>query len=321
VAINNVFKAILLTFSALASANSNAAANCVLTNSGAVDGSDLMNEHIVNDEGKCFLSPIALEATFYSISFCTEEPKPDTYQQVCSRVMHFPSGKTIPIQIGKSTTLFDDGISIPEGNYPYAAMLLGNVPRIKAEVTFDEVFTGANNTSGTKCWTNGGTARGSNYAYGTNNVDFAITCGASPQAQWSSRKYMALKNPTNSYKYGNTAPYLDIGGPKSSYIMADENTIATVTPDSNNPWDEDLVQSNGTMILSVQKFTTPTVISTETENIDLGFNLTDNYWVEITSDSSTNPHNSNMGCTPVVGSIGCATSFQIRKLDFFANAE
>lgn len=300
-----------------------AAVNCVYASYGVVDGSDLMNEHVVSDEGLCFLSPDSLEATFYSLSFCTEEPKPDNYQQICQRVMHFPTGKVVPIEIGKSTTMFDDGISIPEGTYPYAAMMLDNKPRIKAKVTFDETFTGANSTSGTTCWTNGSDAKDSRYAYGTNNKQFTVNCGTAAQAQpqWSIREYKALKNPLNSYKFDNKAPYLDLGKAKSAYIMADENTIATVTPDSNDPWDQNLVQSNGTMILSVQKLAQPLAITPNTNNIDLGFSLTNNFWIEITSDSSSNPHNNTtMGCTPVAGSIGCATSFQIRQLTFFATS-
>jgi hypothetical protein len=241
--------------------------------------------------------------------------------------MHFPNGKEVTIEPGKSTTLFDGGLSIPEGSYPFAAMLIGNTPEVKMTATFDQPLTGANGSSGTTCWTNDNDAKDKQFKYGTNNLPFSATCGTAAQANptWSTRTYKAIKSPApaDNWKWKNEGKYLTYGyDTKNAYFMLNENTRATITLDNNDPSDEHLMQSNATQILSVQKFATAAVVTPNTKNIDLGFDLTNYYRVEVTKQSTTNgAPTDGMGCSPVAGSVGCAISFSPKKLEFYAKTQ
>lgn len=314
-----------LGFTSLAFAVTNV--NCPTTSGTTIDSAALLNGYASDNKADCLLSPIALKVTFYSISFCPEEPTPSNYQTMCNRIFHFPAGKEVTIEPGKSSTLFDGDISIPEGNYPFAAMLIGNTPKLKMSATFDQPFTGANGSSGTTCWTNGNDAKDKQFKYGTYNLPYSTTCGTAAQASptWTTKAYKAIKSPdpADNWKWKNEGLYLTHGyANKNSYFMSDENTQATVTLDSNSPWDEQLVQSNAQQILSVQKFDTPAVVSPDKENIDLGFDLTNFFYVEVTKDSSANNDpNPGMGCTPIAGTTGCAVTFHPKKLEFYAKTE
>lgn len=325
--IRNTSLAIGLVFSSFAMAIGNV--NCPTTSGTTVDATALLNGYTADTKAYCYLTPMALKVTFYSISFCPEEPTPENYQSMCERVMYFPNGRDVAIEPGKSTTLFDNGLSIPEGSYPFAAMLIGNDPELKVTATFDQAVTGGNGSSGTTCWTNGNDAKDLRFKYGTTNLPYSVTCGGAAQANpaWTKKVYKAIKSPMPAHNWAwmNEGRYLTAGiadAKKNSYFLYDENTRATVTPDTNDPGDEHLVQSNAKQILSVQKFDTPTVITGNTKNIDLGFDLTNNFRVEITKDSSVNNDpNPDMGCSPVSGSVGCVVSFHPKQLTFYANAE
>jgi len=264
---------------------------------------------------QCKSTPDAMKLKFYKLALCKEKP---TYsdESKCVFILNNSSGVETEIAVGVSSNLFNGDISIPEGTYKYAMLLIDNTIAIKKTLEFDtgnEQFDGraVGTAAGKYCWTNGKTIT---WGY-TDNADQPIHCGSSPEPSFSSETFYAFggDNPcTVANKVLNEetlTTFYDI------YLLSNLTTQATVDISNCMPTKpNDGNEAN--YIWGVQTFKNPPTISANTKKIDLGFQLTDGMNI------SFNGTLGNCRLTALLGARGaCVQSANVMGFAFTMKAE
>ena len=271
-----------------------ALANLCPSLNGAVDLSRLT----VDANGKdynCNYTPDAMRLKLYKILLCEQLPTVSDYNDTCETLVDFSGGKDVDITAVGTTPILDGAVSLKEGSYTHAVILIENRISSKFVQTFSQPIQG-NNGVGTTCWSNGNDAKISyeSVALGPGDyTKFSASCGTSSEAQpeWSYYTYKGLWNPVNQGNtyFINSAPYLTYtGSGKDVHLLSDFSTLATVSAGYSglNLDDENGIVSNARYMMGVTQLTPIANISPNTTNIDLGFKLKDTFFQKITTNNN-----------------------------------
>ena len=250
---------------------------------GAVDLSLLT----VNDDNSmdynCNYTPDAMRLKIFKILLCEQLPTVANYSDTCEALLDFPSGKDIDVTADGTTPILDGPVSLKEGAYTHAVILIENRIGSKLTQTFSQPIQG-NNGVGTTCWSNGNDAKISyeSFALGPGDyTKFSASCGASSEAspEWSYYSYKGLWNPDQNASdtyFVNSAPYLTYtGSGKDVHLLSDISTLATVTAGESgrNSDDENGILSNARYMIGVTELTPIATISSNAKNLDISLKL------------------------------------------------
>jgi hypothetical protein len=86
------------------------------------------------DDGYCFHTPTSMKVTVYEFGLCTAASSP-TSKTACTTIFNNTSGKTLDLGVGSSLPL-SDSVSLTEGTYTHAYVVLSNVTSIKSVIQF-----------------------------------------------------------------------------------------------------------------------------------------------------------------------------------------
>ena len=223
----------------------------------------------------------ALRVSFFKLALCTSKPT-ITDDSACSYILDVPSAISADIEVGKESALFQGDISIPEGTYTHALMLVDTTIGVKFTYEFDvgnEQFDGAGD-NGRYCWTNG-----NDIVWGyPNPSDMPMDCGAEPEPVYSSETFKAFGcdapcSVSNSVlNEETTTTFFDV------YLLSDLNTLATVGQDGNG-----YPIGNASYMWGVQTFKSPPKITANTQKVELGFKLSEGLQVGFNGWSCSGP--------------------------------
>jgi hypothetical protein len=219
--------------------------------------------------GACFTTPDELQVGFYRLALCESKP---TFQNDgdCVFLLDRTTPITASVRIGQSTNLIPGPLSIPEGTYNYAMMLIDNEFGLRATFDFDSVRTDGQGNSGTTCWTNGNDILVS-YDFPT---DFPMTCGnpSEADARISKETLPAFMDDNDAWVNAIFDGETETTTWEAT-LLNSNLTIANVVTDPNNL--SVLTGSDARYIWAVQAFKSPPQITSATSNIDLGFSIKD----------------------------------------------
>ena len=110
---------------------------------------------------------------------CTSAPTEENYRSVCNAIFDNTSGQDVEVTTNSSLPL-DDAISLTEGTYTHAWILVGNTVHYKASAEFTPDRIGKSGT-GAYCWTlDGNTSPGPGAVSDSSpKADWLAECGAS----------------------------------------------------------------------------------------------------------------------------------------------
>jgi len=202
----------------------------------------------------------ALRIKLYKLALCTEKP---TYldDSSCVYLFNAATPMTLELSIGSQLPIVQDQISIPKNVYTHSLMLIDKGVDVKTTV---------NLADGRTCWADGEDIP---FYFKTqlfmNQPSYPVTCGASPNPQWSTQNFLSL-DATNKRLNQTTADNsIDM------YLLNDLTTAANVDqgndPENGVPY----LNSDANYVWGVQTFNQPVSVDANTTNIDLGFRLTE----------------------------------------------
>jgi len=105
------------------------------------------------DDGYCALTPDSILLKIYELGLCTGPSSP-TNKSNCTTLFESAAGTTVDLAVGVSASLADN-ISLTEGTYTNAYLLLSNVTSLKSIMEFDTPRTDFDGNTGRFCYTDG----------------------------------------------------------------------------------------------------------------------------------------------------------------------
>lgn len=233
--------------------------------------------------GECDTTPDSMTVKFYKLGLCTTKPTYNDYS-ACTFLFDNAAGKEVTLSTTLSDNLVDGEVSIPEGEYKYAMMVIANEIGVKKSFTFDNAIDAMNGTNGRYCRTNGNPK----YEAPANTNQSTITCDndATAQAVTSNQSFRGFYN--DAFDNDPTvAPFVvgmydEIASADAKFdiiLMSSEGVLANVNlafryPNANPP-EGPYPTGNATKIWGVQTFTNAKKIDANTKNVDMGFGTQD----------------------------------------------
>ena len=223
----------------------------------ACTGASWFNTHTAGnaangDDGYCFATPQAMNITLYEFGLCTSSASPDNRDQ-CVNLFSNPVGMELELSAGVSLPLVTT-ISIPEGVYSHAFIVLSNITSLKTVTEFSNARTDDRGSLGTYCYTDGRSI---------NNSDSIISCGNDPKAARASTEVIGL----SEVGYANTL--LDYTVTMQGQRVVTDLFAITSDGILSTKADDDFALF-GSQILNQSISITP-----NTSNIDIAFSITD----------------------------------------------
>jgi hypothetical protein len=252
---------------------------------------------------KCTVTPDTVIFPVYKVGLCTEVPTYLNYQTACSIIFDKSSAVDITVNSTSKSTNMDlagaSGISLDNGTYKAAIVLLGNTISLKHTETFDSKRNGQKNSTlatasgtddnGTVCVTRA--TAGSEDDFGTGGLESFLECY---------ENVVDSNNPTAGLFVESGGAYLtegvvckivsgdvvapdvmtitDASGDLVKYCgMKDKDTLETYTSSK---------VTDATRQLVIQKFQTPVVTTSSTTAVNIGFKVTNMLAVEERTASS-----------------------------------
>lgn len=232
------------------------------------------------DYAFCTHTPDSLMIGLFELGICTSNPTPEDIS-TCVMLFSDSTGTSFDLAAGRSIPLIST-ISIPEGVYTHAYVLMSTSFSLKGAFEFDTPRVASDGTSGPICFTNGPLDE-------INQIFENISCGDSSAAVYSDE---TLKVFTGSLGAANTFnsllsysfPGIDGGSSNDLYqLNSDRELSLEVVYDGL-----DFVPMSGVdrpYIMISQRFPTSTTINADTQSIDLGVSVTNSMQIGFTSDS------------------------------------
>jgi len=252
---------------------------------------------------KCTVTPDTVIFPVYKVGLCTEVPTYLNYQTACSIIFDKSSAVDITVNSTSKSTNMDlagaSGISLDNGTYKAAIVLLGNTISLKHTETFGSKRNGQKNSTlatasgtddnGTVCVTRA--TAGSEDDFGTGGLESFLECY---------ENVVDSNNPTAGLFVESGGAYLtegvvckivsgdvvapdvmtitDASGDLVKYCgMKDKDTLETYTSSK---------VTDATRQLVIQKFQTPVVTTSSTTAVNIGFKVTNMLAVEERTASS-----------------------------------
>ena len=300
-----------------------ASANIVQANTCPRNGSDvdIAALHTAGPENifgdfNCDYTPDGMRIKLYKIMLCSELVNETDYQAKCNPLVTFNSGKDIEISADNQSPILDGPVTLVEGDYTHAVILIENRIGSKFLQSFTRPIHGDNGV-GTTCWSNGKDAKISYETVDGNgnrvpNTDgdhqnFSASCGlaASADPKWS---YYTYKGLWMNGGFVNEVKALSLfGAPnKNVHLLGPTGNLAsfTVGNGGRNNDDENGIVTNANYLLGVTELNPTVSISPSTTGLNLGFKLKDTFFQKIT----TNTYYGNDRCSAASGSMAVAAS-------------
>lgn len=237
------------------------------------------------DYKTCEYTPEKVAIRLYKIGLCTSAPTPSDTSS-CSLVFESTAGELIELGTGSSIQV-DASVSLSEGSYTNALIVLGNTFGIKASIEFDTPRTASDGSTGTICYSNGPYDE-------ISQIYDNVSCGATNQAAYSWETLKALPDSVNGTLALNA--YLNAIFPGENntttnnlYLLDSNQSLSTVTiaqVQNNELVFTDMSLVDRAYILADQAFNSPVQISPNTKTIDLGISVTDAAEFGFTSDTA-----------------------------------
>ena len=201
--------------------------------------------------GYCFQTPTNMDVTIYEVGICTAHASP-TDRTACTLLFNDANGQLVNLSVGSSLNLLEE-ISITEGTYSHAYILMSNVTSIKTVIQFSTSRTALDNSSGEYCYTNGDSW--------DDNVNTIMSCGDSASAAVSSDETIGLGA---SY---SLVPY--------TVTMAGEQLVSNLYMTDADGTTPSTSKDTSKRILGSQKLGNQVTVTPSTSNIDVSFSITD----------------------------------------------
>lgn len=305
-------------------ANVASAQVCPRTGTGAVDVLNLAADPNGSDFN-CDYTPDGMQIKLYKILLCESLPTLANYTSVCSPLVNFPSGKTVSITADGTTPILDGPVTLTEGSYSHAGILIENIIGSIFTQNFSLPLHGSNQDGGTgvgtTCWSNGNDAK---IFYPGGFTEFSASCGLETEAnpKWSNYTYKGFWTPGG---FVNSAPLLTLNGSgKDVYLLADQTSLAPISYDNSGNTEEQNLTTQANYLLGVTKLEPAATIGPNTSNIDLGFKLKDTFFQKISTSNAYGAGrcSNEQGSRVVSGTTGAhaclatsyATTFDFRFL-------
>jgi len=207
-----------------------------------------------SEDGYCTITPDSMKVKIYEFGLCTGASSPSD-KSACTTLFSSPTGTEIDLAVGLSASLTDD-VSLAEGSYSNAYLVLSNVTSLKASHTFSSSRTDLDGNSGNICYTNGRSW--------DNNPNTIITCAASDAAVHSVET-IGFGDVENNVHADTVDDYtVSVGGTSvvtDLYMIDSSGTLSTAFADDF-------------AIYGDQTLTTPVSITPTSSSLDLGISIT-----------------------------------------------
>ena len=249
------------------------AAACVLN-----ADNEITNSITTTESSWCTVTPDYASFPLYKLGLCSSIPTYETYQTDCTFIVNNAAAQDLEISEGSSLKIVDE-ISLAEGSYPAAVILLGNEISLKHAAAFAtdqngwEIGVGL--ADGDRCYTS--TSSGS---VDDINSTFGGFMNCIPQAEqdeltagWFTEKEGAYLTDGDTCTISNgsivaASSELAFTTPSGSSVVCGMQDASTLEEyDSND-------ETNATRQLIVQTFTSPVVITADSTSFDFGIKVT-----------------------------------------------
>ena len=247
---------------------------------------------------ECGVTPNFTRVQVFEIAMCEQKPTASESSS-CSLLYQSEAGQNVELTSSSSFPLTDQ-ISIPEGNYPFAYVVISNEfdTQIQQEFSFDVFGVDSNGdkegVGGAYCWTNG--AQINAYEFGD------MSCGTSPSAAVSTEIVSVLglddlsgdDIPDNNNGFHDPL-FIGEGIPSSTqvpfdaYVTDSTGALAVATSDLSvvtDPPNPLPPSTNADRIMIVLTLSSSTLINEETTLIDVGFGVTDIGYINLVECST-----------------------------------
>lgn len=204
------------------------------------------------EDGYCSFTPDSLKLRVFEFGLCTGANSP-TNKANCETMFKNSSGTVIDLAVGSTADIVKD-ITLTEGTYTNAYLVLSTETSMKAAIEFSASRTDSGGGSGTFCFTNGDSV---------DDGDDIITCSNTNSAQHSIE----------------TIKFYDLGG---NYVNSVDDYTVTVAG-SQTITDLYMIDSSGNLstgwnddfaIYGDQTLNSPVTISATTSGLDIAISVT-----------------------------------------------
>lgn len=238
-----------------------------------------ITDDITTSEGSwCTVTPDYASFPLYKLGLCSTIPTYETYQAECTFVIDNPTAQNLEISSGSSLSIADQ-ISLAEGSYPAAVILLGNEISLKHTAAFSDDQNGweigVGLADGDRCATS--TASGGEDTISTSFGGF-FNCIPEDEedelvAGWFTETQGAYLTDGSTCSISGGAivassPDLAFTTPSGSSVVCGMESASSLERYDING------NTNATRQLIVQTFTSPVVISANSRSFDFGIKLT-----------------------------------------------
>jgi hypothetical protein len=263
---------------------------------------------------QCDDTPDMMQVKFYKLGLCKTKPTFDNYGD-CTFIFDNAAGKTVNLAVGVSDNLIDE-ISLSEGEYPYAMLVISNTLGMKKKLTFDTAISSMNGSVGKYCVTNG-----EPHTFAPNALDeamFDCSTNANATAELSNVTFEGFFNDDYGVVQGASifvTELLDLEaslGAKFDVMLVDTEGTQSMATANLNQFGSPYPVSNATRMWGVQTFTTPVKIDANTTNLDVGFSIQDGSLFNF--GGYCDPNNS-------LGDQHCLEMANIASFEFIVNVE
>lgn len=214
------------------------------------------NTHTGNDaangnDGYCFHTPQAMNIRVYEFGLCTSAASPSDRAQ-CTPLFSNSLGLSLELSAGATVPLAS-GVSLAEGTYSHAFVVLSNVTSLETVIEFSSARTDDQGNTGVYCYTDGRSI---------NTSDSVISCGNTPSAVTASQEVIGL----GWQAYSNTLLNYTVSM-RGETVVSDLYAVTNTGELSTNSGDD-------FALFGSQLLNQPITITPNTTNIDIGFSIT-----------------------------------------------
>ena len=203
-------------------------------------------------DGYCYQTPTNMDVKIYEVGICTAHARPND-KTACTLLFSDANGQLVNLSVGSSLSLSGE-ISVTEGTYSHAYILMSNETAIKTVIQFSTPRTAPDLSSGMYCYTNGN-------SWDTPNINSIMSCGDSASAATTSGETIGL-GPSYSIE-----PY--------TVTMEGEQVVSNLYVTDADGTTQSNSEDTSKRILGSQILGNQVTVTPSTSNIDVSFVITD----------------------------------------------
>ena len=236
----------------------------------------------------CYTSEGSQRYTMLQIGLCKSAPTYLNYEQTCELILNDPDGIEVELNNSGTSTSLTGGksVSISEGSYTHAAILIDEIIALKGSYTFDKPLIGRSKIPNTSCWTTTGTWNeftAGNPGY-SSITTLPFECGNTPNPEYFTANYNAF-----SFSGGDVYAIPNRTSPTGTYSMYILDSDKSLPENGSGALD-------GDYLFGIQEFNNPISITTNTSSVSVGFKLTDMFHIQ-SNFRDTQFNNAPADCT------------------------